>query len=274
MPSWAPLLRVALFRTADDAHHLAWSNHHLLMDGWCLPIVLGEVLACYEAVREGRDPALPPPRPYRDYIAWLRRLDLAEAEAYWRRALRRVPRADAARRGPALRDERAPGPETHAERSARLPAAATAALAALARAHQLTLNTVVQGAWAILLSRYAGRDDVVFGVTVSGRPADLPGVETMVGLFINTLPLRVAVPEDAPLLPWLADLQGTAGRAAPARGEPARAGPGLGRRCPAARRCSRASSSSRTTRSTPRCWRGRAVWGSRRSAPWSGRITP
>src|SRR6185295_3273307 len=83
----------------------------------------------------------------------------------------------------------------------------TVALKAFARAHQLTLNAAVQGAWSLLLSRYSGEPEVLFGVTVSGRPADLPGVESMVGLFINTLPLRVPVPADEPLVPWLHRLQ-------------------------------------------------------------------
>ena len=90
---------------------------------------------------------------------------------------------------------------------ARVPRSTTDALRQFARRNQLTLNTIVQGAWALLLSRYSGEDDVVFGATVSGRPAELPGVESMVGLFINTLPVRVRVPSDAALLPWLRELQ-------------------------------------------------------------------
>src|SRR5919204_2132780 len=93
------------------------------------------------------------------------------------------------------------------EQRLRVPAEVTGRLQALARAQRLTLNTLVQGAWAVLLARYSGEDEVVFGATVSGRPAELAGVEAMVGLFINTLPVRVQVPPEAQLLPWLAELQ-------------------------------------------------------------------
>lgn len=83
----APLMRLALLRFADDAWRFVWTHHHLLLDGWSLPLVLQEVFAAYEAYRTGREPALPPVRPYRDYIAWLRKQDLAAAEAYWRATL-------------------------------------------------------------------------------------------------------------------------------------------------------------------------------------------
>ena len=199
-------MRLVLLRLADDVYQLVWSTHHLLMDGWCLPIVLGEVLASYEAAVHGRAPHLPPTRPYRDFIAWLGQHDPSRAEAFWREALRGVraatplgiDRVGAAGVG---------AEEPFAERRRRLSAATTATLQAWARASQLTLNTVVQGAWAVLLSRYSGQPEVIFGVTVAGRPAELPGVESMVGLFINTLPVRVAVPERAALVPWLKQLQ-------------------------------------------------------------------
>ena len=201
VPSWAPLMRLALMRLDDGAHQLVWSYHHLLLDGWCLPILLREVLASYEAARAGRAVARAPARPYRDYIAWLRGQDLSEAEAYWRRELRgfRTPTPLSLGRDGAAGD--------HEERRLRLSTDTTAALAAMARRHQLTLNTLLQGAWALLLARYAGQSDVVFGATVSGRPPDLPGVESMIGLFINTLPVRVPVADDAPLIPWLQALQ-------------------------------------------------------------------
>ena len=207
VPSWAPLLRIGLFRVEDDAYQLAWTCHHILMDGWCQPILLKEVLDFYEASRLGVESEPPAARPYRDYIAWLRAQDLGAAEAFWRRSLAgfrsptplpfggAAPKAGAAPAG-------APG-----ARESRLPAGLTAGLSAMARAHQLTLNTLIQGAWALLLGRYSGRDDVAFGAVVSGRPAELPGVESMIGLFINTLPARVAIPPDAPLVPWLRRLQ-------------------------------------------------------------------
>jgi amino acid adenylation domain-containing protein/non-ribosomal peptide synthase protein (TIGR01720 family) len=198
----APLLRLALFRTGLDEHRLVWTYHHILFDGWSLPLILREVFASYAAFRAGRIPVLPPPRPYRAYIAWLRRQDPAAAEAFWRRELAgfRTPTPLAVARQPV-------GESEHAERDMRLDADLTRALDGLARRRGVTLNTVVQGAWALLLSRYSGDDDVVFGATVSGRPAELPGADEIVGLFINTLPVRVAVPDDAPAIEWLRALQ-------------------------------------------------------------------
>jgi len=206
-PARPPLLRLALIRSGPAGHRLVLSNHHALMDGWCVPILLGEVLACYEATLAGRPALLPPTRPYRDYIDWLRSRDASGDETYWRRELRgfrqATPIAVAAPAGEAAAGSRA----DFEERTVRLSKATTAALRALGPARRLTLGTIVQGAWALLLGRYAGRQEVVFGTTVSGRPPELAGVESMVGLFINTLPARVALPEDAELAGWLADLQ-------------------------------------------------------------------
>ncbi|KPC63683.1 hypothetical protein ADL35_47605, partial [Streptomyces sp. NRRL WC-3753] len=134
----------------------------------------------------GGDAAAPPKvRPYRDYLAWLAGQDRQGAEGARQQALAGVE--------PCLLvpEDNQHTPVLPAQRSVRATAERTEALTAFARRHGLTLNTVVQGAWAVLLSRLTGRDDVVFGSTVSGRPPEVPGVETMVGLFINTLPVRV-----------------------------------------------------------------------------------
>lgn len=201
----APLMRVALFRLADETWRCVWSFHHLILDGWSLSLALKDVFAFYEAARQGQDLRLLAPRPYRDYIAWLQAQDLAEAETFWRETLRdfttptplhvqRTAEAD-------------PAADDYAEQRLRLSTATTAALHTFARQQRVTLNTVIQGAWAALLSRYSAESDVLFGATVAGRPAALDGVETMVGLFINTLPVRVQVPDDGALGPWLQTLQ-------------------------------------------------------------------
>ncbi len=206
VPSLPPMLRLALFRLGDDAHAMVWTSHHLVLDGWCLPILLGDVLASYEATVRGVVADLPAPRPFRDYVAWGRRQDLARSEAYWRRTLAGHVAPTPLGIGPG-RPAPAPGTAPFGGRDAALDPSATAALRSFARSRGLTLATVVQGAWALVLARYAGRGDVVFGVTVSGRPAELEGVESMVGVFINTLPLRVAVDEEARLVPWLGEVQ-------------------------------------------------------------------
>jgi amino acid adenylation domain-containing protein/non-ribosomal peptide synthase protein (TIGR01720 family) len=202
-PARAPLMRLALFCTGERTHRLVWTHHHALLDGWSLPLVFRDVARFYDAFRAGREPAVAPGRPYRDYVAWLQRQDTAAAEAFWREQLAGVEGPT-----PLGIDRAASGPETGFGRvDARLPAELSGRLAELARGAGLTLGTLLQGAWALLLSRYSGEHDVVFGATVSGRAAEVDGVEEMVGLFINTLPVRVAVPADVPALPWLRRLQ-------------------------------------------------------------------
>lgn len=204
--SRAPLMRLTLIRTSDHVYRFLWSFHQLLLDGWSTALVLKEVFALYEALEQGQDVSPRQSRPYRDYIAWLQQQDLAKAEKFWRQALEgfTAPTSLAvdrlSKRGWGLE-------ENSSEQQIRLSMETTAALQSLARRYRLTLNTLVQGAWALLLSRYSGEEDVTFGVVVSGRPTALEGVESMVGLFINTLPLRVPVPPNAVLLPWLRALQ-------------------------------------------------------------------
>jgi amino acid adenylation domain-containing protein/non-ribosomal peptide synthase protein (TIGR01720 family) len=202
----APLLRLTLIRIADDMHYSVWSRHHILIDGWSNPLLLREVSILYQALRGGRKPKLPPARPYRDYIAWLHEQELPRAEAFWRQNLKGVTEPTPL---PLDRlDGQRPDREILcAEEHVCFPESLLSGLQALGRRHGLTLNTVVQGAWALLLARHSGRDDVVFGGTVSGRPPTLPGVESIVGLFINTLPVRIRVPAEQSLIPWLQDIQ-------------------------------------------------------------------
>jgi amino acid adenylation domain-containing protein/non-ribosomal peptide synthase protein (TIGR01720 family) len=197
------LMRLALMREGEDAYRLVWSFHHLVLDGWSVGTVIQEVFEGYERRRQGAGPAeRGGARPYRDYIRWLSRQDMAAAESYWRGRLKgsHAPTPLSLARAP---HSPAPAEVGHAEQEMRLPQE----LKEFARRQQLTLNTVVQGAWALLLSRYSGERDVMFGAVVSGRPAALPGVETMVGLFINTLPVRVEVGGDERVGDWLRGLQ-------------------------------------------------------------------
>ncbi len=200
-----PLMRLALVRTGEDRHRLIWSSHHLLFDGWCFSLLLGEVFTLHQGA-----PLPPPPRPYRDYIAWLAGRDETEAERYWREKLRGLtaPTALPFDHPEILGGRHAGRAEDYFERTISLPAPQAGALAALAQRLRVTLNTLVQGAWALLLSRYAQTSDVVFGAVTSGRPAELPGVESMVGLFINSLPVRVRIPQgETTAAAWLARLQ-------------------------------------------------------------------
>ena len=200
--SQPPLLRVLLVRLGDDSFHVVWSNHHLILDGWCRPLIISEVLTCYDAFRHGQTPSLEPARQFRDYVAWLKEQDLSSAEAFWREELKGFT-------SPVTLSEYASSGVSgdYRESTCEVSVETTMALGALARRHQLTLHTLVQGAWALLVGRYTGSDDVLFGVTVSGRPADLADNEQIIGLFINTLPVRVRLLHDTSLLSWLKNLQ-------------------------------------------------------------------
>jgi amino acid adenylation domain-containing protein/non-ribosomal peptide synthase protein (TIGR01720 family) len=205
----APLMRLALIQVEADVYQFVWSFHHLLLDGWSVPLVIKEVFSFYEGLIQGRKVELDAERPYREYIAWLRAQDMRAAEQFWRELLKgfTAPTALSIERRIEAKQQSEAYEERYVEHEVLLTAEATAELQQLARTQQVTLNTVVEGAWALLLSRYSGSEDVVFGATVSGRPASLPGVEEMVGLFINTLPVRVAVNHDEGVGAYLRRLQ-------------------------------------------------------------------
>ncbi|WP_367126086.1 amino acid adenylation domain-containing protein [Streptomyces phytohabitans] len=175
-----PLVRAALLRRSGERHTFVLTTHHLLLDGWSMPVVVRELFSLYA----GR--ALPPATPYRDFLDWLATRDARADEAAWRALLSSVD-------GPTLvagPGRRGAGGASRVA-SAELDAATGARVAAVARTYGLTASTVVQLGWAVLLGALTGRDDVVFGATVSGRPAELPGAEDIVGLLINTVPVRV-----------------------------------------------------------------------------------
>ncbi|UKO95756.1 non-ribosomal peptide synthetase [Nostoc sp. UHCC 0870] len=201
----APLMRFVLFRLADETYHFIWSFHHILLDGWSWPIIFKEIFAFYDAITKNQQLYLTPSRPYRDYINWLQQQDLSDAEEFWRRNLEGFTASTP------LVVEQTVGQIAHQQtnyiRHQHLSTEATTQLKSFAQQHHLTVSTLVQAGWALLLSRYSGESDVVFGATVSGRPHDLSSVESMVGLFINTLPVRVKIPETPDLLPWLVQLQ-------------------------------------------------------------------
>ncbi|HYO54957.1 non-ribosomal peptide synthetase [Archangium sp.] len=203
----APLVRLTAIRLAEERLRFLWSHHHLLLDGWSLGLLIAEVFSLYESLRAGRTPQLLPRAPYRDYIAWLSRRDASADEAFWRSYLEGfsspTPLPEDAHAAPSQGQTPA-----HSTLELELSAEATAALQAFVRQHQLTLHTLVQAAWAVVLSRYSGEQDVVFGNTVAGRPPELPGSDTLVGIFINTLPTRVWLPSGgSALLPWLQSFQ-------------------------------------------------------------------
>ncbi|MGW4488941.1 non-ribosomal peptide synthase/polyketide synthase [Amycolatopsis sp. NPDC004368] len=191
-----PLLRFLFVRLGEEHHRLVVSHQHLLLDGWSVPQLLAELSALYA------DHELPPALPYRGYLAWLREKDEATAKAAWRDALAGL--AEPTRLAPADPDR---VPALPRQRTLELSREATAELTKLARERGLTVNTLVQTAWGLLLASLTGRTDVVFGATVAGRPPELPGVERMLGLFINTVPVRVRHDPAEPLAALLARVQ-------------------------------------------------------------------
>ena len=204
--SKAPLMRLTLIRLADETYHFIWSYHHVMVDGWSFSIIFGEALNFYQAFINGQELNLPEPTPFRVYIEWLSRQNLGEAETFWRSTLKNFFAPTPLPFDFAHSNDATDVPRYHAQ-TLSIGRTTSASLQQLARQYQLTLNTIVQGAWALLLSRYSGNRDVLFGAAVSGRPAELPGVEAMVGLFINTLPVRVQLEEKQNVMQWLQQLQ-------------------------------------------------------------------
>ncbi|MFW9336523.1 amino acid adenylation domain-containing protein, partial [Paenibacillus polymyxa] len=182
------LMRVAILRTGDEDYYFVWSSHHILMDGWCVALVTDEVFEAYFAAVEHREPKLAPVTPYSQYIEWLEAQDVEAAASYWKDYLlgydqqTSIPtgkvgaKADGAQFEHVLCD---------------LGKDLTGRMEMVAKQYHVTPNTLLQTAWGLLLQKYNGSDDAVFGGVVSGRPADIPGIENMVGLFINTIPVRI-----------------------------------------------------------------------------------
>lgn len=200
----APLWRLAVVQTASREHRLLFTFHHLLLDGRGLVVLLTEVFAAYTALLENRQPEAGPTVPYRDYIDWLQTCDWREAELFWRRVLRGMIAPTAL---PAARTAAGPDTAVHREQERILTAERTEELKQLARQHGVTLNTFVQGAWALLLGRYSGEDSVVFGAVRACRHTTVEHAESIVGLLINTLPLRVPLPPEQPAITWLQQLR-------------------------------------------------------------------
>jgi surfactin family lipopeptide synthetase C len=205
-----PLIRVAVLQTEDDAYWIVVSNHHIILDGWSMSVVRNEVSQVYQKLTHQKVIELKPAHPFSDYLTWLGKKNAGEAENFWRRELsgfvtpNKLPIDNAA--------GKLPGPnEDFDEKELSLSASVTTAIQACARRHHLTMSAFLQGAWAMLVSRYCGVEDVVFGITVSGRPYDLAGVESLVGLLINTLPIRIEIKRDESCLSCLKKVQSRVG---------------------------------------------------------------
>ncbi|MGI9291060.1 MAG: amino acid adenylation domain-containing protein [Gammaproteobacteria bacterium] len=203
----APLIRLNLFRLSKQEFRFVWTYHHTVIDGWSIPVVIGDLLELYLAEVQQRPQQLPAARPYRDYVDWLFSQDRNKAEGYWRTAMAGIS-------GPTelpaakIAYDPAAGQGEYCKEFFPLSAELTSQLRDFARAHRLTLNTLVQGVWSLLLSRYSGNDQVIYGATTSGRPAELRNVESIVGLLINSLPVTATINNELGVIDWLTQLQG------------------------------------------------------------------
>ncbi|MFE2210278.1 amino acid adenylation domain-containing protein [Streptomyces rubiginosohelvolus] len=206
-PARPPLMRAALVALGPEEHRLLISHHHLLVDGWSMPLLLADLFTLYE--NGGDERAMTPPPSFRDHLAWLAERDAEADRRAWREELAGLdhPTTVTAAPGTAPPTSGAPHQDPVHQEFVELDAPATAALIAQGRRHGLTLNTLVQGAWGLLLGALTGSDDVTFGAVVSGRSPEVDRSEKMVGLFINTVPVRLRTRAGDTLAATLGTLQ-------------------------------------------------------------------
>ena len=202
-----PLLRAKLLRLADDVWRLIWVVHHLVLDGWSVPLLVKQILAYYQGYCEGREVRLPPAHPFSEYVGWLKRRDASGDERFWREMMEGLSAATPLQVDHGAARSAEGGSLDFDDARLRLSEEESAGLHAFPRLHQVTLNTLLQGAWAVLLHRYSGEDRVCFGTVVSGRSEPVRGIDTMLGVLINTIPLCAEVPDEAPALDFLRALQ-------------------------------------------------------------------
>ncbi|ESA38546.1 amino acid adenylation domain protein [Leptolyngbya sp. Heron Island J] len=230
----APISRLALIRLSETNYELVWSCHHLMLDGWSGALVFNQAFDAYESLRQGQSPVLETVPSYQKYVRWLKQQDEAAAEEFWREALQgfggatELPVYRGGSNGekvngyPGPQAPKSGGFESYPPQHWRAREAfdnqvsfpsvtfsprVTAGVQEMLRSHHLTLNTLIQGIWALLLHSYSDNPDVVFGATVSGRQADLDDVESIVGMLINVLPVRVKIAVGQTVLDWLQTLQ-------------------------------------------------------------------
>ncbi|WP_460917245.1 condensation domain-containing protein [Plantactinospora veratri] len=213
--STAPLYRVTAVRLADDLHHVVWTNHHAIMDGWSSSLVFTECFQAYANLLAGRPVDDEPAAPYRDYVRWIQTRTPGPERRFWRDLLADLPHpaglpkpvaesAPPARTGPG-----GAGPTAERVLRRELSAEFTTEVELFCKRRRLTLGALVYGAWAVALGRVTGEDDLVFGVILSGRSAPLPGIERMAGLLSTTLPMRVRLPRHDDVATFLKEVQST-----------------------------------------------------------------
>ncbi|MDF5721896.1 MAG: amino acid adenylation domain-containing protein [Rhizonema sp. PD37] len=199
-----PLMRVTMIRLDEQSWELVWSHHHLLLDGWSQTPLMREFFLLHLAISKNLDTSLPSVRPFSDFLNWIKQKNPDTEKAFWHDYMEGFESPTPL---PMMPNRTQLGTGDSVEIKFKTNHKEATSLTQLGRKCNITLNTIIQGAWAILLNRYSRHQDIVYGITVAGRPPELPGVENMIGPFINTLPLRVIVSGDVNLDKWLQDLQ-------------------------------------------------------------------
>lgn len=206
-PAKAPLLRIRCIRLHVQGTALIWTHHHALLDGWCLPILFRELFRAYSSYANGKMPEVHIRRPYQDYIQWLRQQDHKQAELFWKETLAGFETLTTILGHEQLIERAAGDSANWSDETVQLPVETTMRLQAACQRLKVTMNTLVQAAWGLLLGLYSSETDVVFGATVSGRPASLAGVEEMIGPFFNSIPVRIRLTDTMNLQQWLTEIQ-------------------------------------------------------------------
>jgi len=198
-----PLMRLNIFQLAPKESYFVWSYHHILFDGWCLSLIMTDFYTTYTALKNGQPLPVQHRPSYKNYISWLTRQDKEKSSRFWSALL-----SDFDSPTPLPWDRKQPGEDLDIQKmTLDFSGDTSEKFEIFARHHRITLSTLFQAAWAILLGRYSNTDDIVFGATLSGRPSDLKGAEDMVGLFINTLPVRVRFNQEMTVTELLNSLQ-------------------------------------------------------------------
>jgi amino acid adenylation domain-containing protein/non-ribosomal peptide synthase protein (TIGR01720 family) len=202
----APLMRITLIQLTDQRYKMIWTTHHLVMDGWSVPVLIEEFLQTYDTLVAGKDGEVEAIDNFEDYIRFLNQRDAGQEDQYWRKYLRGLT---AGTRLPFIRPNagNTRGVSAWKEKTLLLDAGVTAQLTAFAQQQHLTINTLMQGVWAFLLHRYNDSSNIAFGVTVAGRPEELALMEQRVGTYINTIPLHSEIQEDQSPVAWLQSIQ-------------------------------------------------------------------
>lgn len=203
--SQPPLMRVTVIQIQENSYYLIWSHNLIIMDGWSYSLILHDVIEIYEAYYRGQEASLSNGSCFKDYIKWLKQQDLSKAEEFWRQHLQEVKQPTPLTN--LYSNNLSHVEERYQDIQISLSPTTTNNLDLLARQHHLTMSTLVQGVWALLLCHYSNRNDIVYGCTTSGRPVDLENSESMVGEMVNTLPVHIKVNMNDYLLPWLQELQ-------------------------------------------------------------------